>query len=118
MTAEPRQPLEVIEGTIDQANERGVRINGQWFNLSQFKPVALPAAGARVSLRVDARRYIQSVEVLSAAPVASDRERRIARLAVLKAAATFLGALSQTRDDIKSDHVTLLAEKWLAWVEA
>jgi len=45
------------------------------------------------------------------------KDRTITRLAVLKASAMFLGALSQTREDVKSDHVTLFAEKWLAWVE-
>ncbi len=41
----------------------------------------------------------------------------IARLAVLKAAANFLGLMSQTREEVKSEYVLLLAEKWLAWVE-
>ncbi len=38
-------------------------------------------------------------------------------MAVLKAAANFLGLMSQCREDVKSDHVLLLADRWLAWVE-
>jgi len=51
----------------------------------------------------------------SAAPTAKDRT--ITRLAVLKAAATFLGALSQTHEDVKSEHVLVLADRWLKWVD-
>ena len=38
-------------------------------------------------------------------------------LAVLSAAASFLGAMSQTHQDVRSEHVLMLAERWLAWVE-
>jgi hypothetical protein len=43
-------------------------------------------------------------------------EVRQTRVAVLTAAAEFLGQLSRTRDDVRSDHVLMLAERWLAWV--
>jgi hypothetical protein len=42
------------------------------------------------------------------------REQRIARLAVLKAAAAF----AADRTDIKSTDVLTIAERWLQWVEA
>src|SRR5579859_4334405 len=35
----------------------------------------------------------------------------------LKAAANFLGLISQCREEVKSDHVLVLADRWLAWVE-
>jgi hypothetical protein len=35
---------------------------------------------------------------------------------VLQAAANFLGLMSQTRDEVRSEHVLVLADKWLAWV--
>jgi len=35
---------------------------------------------------------------------------------VLKAPAAFLGALSQTREDVRSEHVLVLADRWLEWV--
>jgi hypothetical protein len=37
-------------------------------------------------------------------------------LAVLKAAAEFVGLWGQTREEVKSDHVLVLAERWLRWV--
>lgn len=117
--ANGRVPLEVVEGVVQAANANGIRVNGQWLNVSQFKPLELPGVGARVCLRVDAKRFIQSVEVLEAAPPAaasSAREERISRLAVLKAAAGFLGALSQTHEDVRSEHVLVLADRWLEWL--
>jgi hypothetical protein len=51
-------------------------------------------------------------------PAASSaRDDRIARLAVLKSAADFLGQMSQTREEVRSEHVLILADRWLAWVE-
>jgi len=48
---------------------------------------------------------------------ATTKDRTIARLAVLKAAADFMGQLGQAREQIKADHVLTVAEKWLEWVE-
>jgi len=39
------------------------------------------------------------------------------RLAVLQAAATFCGQWGQAREEIRSEHVLVLAERWLAWVQ-
>jgi hypothetical protein len=36
---------------------------------------------------------------------------------VLKAAAEFVGRMAQCREDVRSEHVLILADKWLAWVE-
>lgn len=46
-----------------------------------------------------------------------NRDRTITRLAVLKAAADFMGHLGEAREQVKADHVLVVAEKWLAWVE-
>jgi hypothetical protein len=35
---------------------------------------------------------------------------------VLKAAAEFVGLWGQTREEVKSDHVLVIADKWLEWV--
>jgi hypothetical protein len=43
-------------------------------------------------------------------------EVRQTRLAVLTAAAEFLGQFSRTHDDVRTDHVLRLAERWLTWV--
>jgi hypothetical protein len=109
----------LVEGVVEAANPKGVRVRGEWFNASQFKPVALPEVGEYVRLNVDAKRFISAVEVVKAAhddaqtpAVLSDRDERIARLAVLKAAAEF-GA---SRPDLKSADVLKIADAWLAWI--
>jgi hypothetical protein len=109
-----------LEGTVEATNERGLRLGGEWLNVSKFKPVPLPAPGARVRAEVDAKGFLKSVDVLEAAPPAqpSERDVRSTRLAVLKAAADFLGLMSQTRQEVRSEHVLVLADRWLAWVEA
>ena len=45
------------------------------------------------------------------------RHEAIARRAVLKAAANFVGLLSQSREEVRSEHVLVLAVRWLEWVE-
>jgi hypothetical protein len=117
--ANGRVPLELVEGTVEQTNGNGIRVDGTWYSRSQFRPVELPSIGARVCLRVDAKRFISSVDVLEQgqSPAARlSRDETISRLAVLKAAASFLGQLSQTREDVRSEHVLVLADRWLDWV--
>jgi hypothetical protein len=112
-------PTQQVEGTVEATNRTGIRIGGAWLNVSQFHPVELPEQGAHVRLEVDSKGFIKDLEVLKTAGVETasvSREDRIARLAVLRSAATFLGELSHTREEVRSDHVLLLADKWLAWV--
>jgi hypothetical protein len=109
-----------VEGTVEATNRTGIKVGGAWLNVSQFHPVELPEAGAHVRLRIDAKGFIRELENLSPAQtpaVVSDRDSRITRLAVLKAAANFLGQLSQTREEVRSEHVLVLADKWLQWVD-
>jgi hypothetical protein len=115
----------LIEGLVEAVNGKGIRVKGSWLNVSQFKPVPLPEVGEYVRLKVDAKSFITSLEVVKAAhddgvatPAVLSRETRIARLAVLKAAANFLGQMSQTREEVRSEHVLVLADKWLKWVES
>lgn len=114
-----------VEGTVQSRNERGVRIDGQWLNLSRFRPVGLPDVGARIRAEVDNRGFICSLEVLEPAPLQpaavsshSERNETITRLAVLKAAAHFLGLMGQAHEEVRSDHVLVLADKWLTWVNS
>ena len=91
-------------------------------NVSRFHPVDLPDRGARVRLDLDNKGFIRSLQILDAADTAgastmTTRDREIRRMAVLKAAANFLGLMSQCREEVKSDHVLLLADRWLAWLE-
>jgi len=109
-----------VEGVVEQVNERGIKVAGDWRNASKFHPVDLPERGARVRLELDAKGFLRSVQVLDAAPSSTpsgSRDRTITRLAVLKAASHFLGLMSQAREEVRSDHVLVLADKWLAWVE-
>jgi hypothetical protein len=116
-----RVPTEDVEGVVEAVNAKGLKIGGAWVNISQFHPVDVPETGAHVRLSVDSKGYIRELEVLDAAEktpaVVSGRDERITRLAVLKAAAEFVGLWGQTREEIKSDHVLLLCERWLKWVE-
>jgi hypothetical protein len=105
-----------VEGLVEAVNATGLKIGGAWLNVSRFRPVQLPDAGAHVRMKVDSKGYIVDLENLPPAHTSTDRDERITRLAVLKAAANFLGQLSQCRDGVKSEHVLLLADKWLAWV--
>jgi hypothetical protein len=108
-----------VEGVVAAVNERGIRIGEDWFNVSKFKPIPdLPARGTRVRITVDLKGFLSTISVLEqpATPGLS-RDTTITRLAVLKAAANFVGLLSQTREDIKSEHVLLLADRWLEWAQ-
>src|SRR5215471_16375565 len=111
-----RAPTESVEGTVEATNAKGLKIGGAWVNVSQFNPVELPEAGAHVRLSVDSKGYIRTLEILNERKnVGVERDERITRLAVLKAAANFLGQLSQTREEFRSEHVLVLADKWLEW---
>jgi hypothetical protein len=113
-----------VEGTVEAVNPSGLKIGGAWVNLSKFHPVDLPETGAHVRLKVDSKGYIVNLEQLDSKlseptqtpAVLSDKDVRITRLAVLKAAAEFVGLWGQTREEVKSDHVLVLAERWLRWV--
>lgn len=110
---------ETVEGIVASVNERGIRIGEDWFNVSKFKPLDLPERGARVRVSVDLKGFLSAITVLEHTPATPSvsRDTTITRLAVLKAAANFIGLLSQTHDDVKSEHVLLLADRWLAWVD-
>jgi hypothetical protein len=115
-----RVPTNDVEGVVEAVNATGLKIGGAWVNVSRYHPLALPESGAHVRLKVDAKGYIVDLENLSPAQTPADlsgRDERITRLAVLKAAAEFVGLWGQTREEVKSDHVLVLAERWLRWVE-
>lgn len=108
-----------VEGVVEAVNERGIRIHGDWFNVSQFRPIKLPEQGSMVRLEVQPKGFIKTLEIIKATPengtpaLLSNKDERIARLAVLKAAAGF-GA---SRPDCKSADVLRIADAWLEWVE-
>ena len=115
-----------LTGVVEHVNERGIKLNGGWLNVSKFHPVALPMRGAHVALEVKDDRWIQRCDVLDGmtpevspqgdtgiALPQSTRERTITRLAVLKAAAAF----AASRPEAKSPDVLTVAQHWLHWVE-
>jgi hypothetical protein len=120
-TTNGRVQTQDVEGTVEAVNATGLKIGGAWVNVSQFHPVELPEAGAHVRIKIDNKGFIRELETVGDADktpaVVSDRDARITRLAVLKAAANFVGLWGQNREEIKSDHVLVVAERWLAWVE-
>jgi hypothetical protein len=106
-----------VTGVVEATNERGIRLDGNWLNVSKFKPLELPSVGSRVSVLVDAKGFLTSVQVLEGldkTPAVVSRNNTITRLSVLKSAAAF-GA---SRPDLKSSDVLRIADAWLAWVEA
>jgi hypothetical protein len=118
-----RAQTQDVEGVVEAVNPKGLKLGGAWLNVSQFHPVELPASGAHVRLKVDSKGYIVALDNLAPNAIApatpavlNGRDERITRLAVLKAAANFVGLWGQSREEIKSDHVLVLADKWLAWV--
>jgi len=119
MTTSNGQVGEVLDGLVEAVNERGVKVGGDWRNVSKFHPVELPGQGARVRLELDNKGFIRTLQVLDQAPSASssNRDITITRLSVLKTAAAFLAQMGQVHEGVKSDHVIPLAERWLAWVE-
>ena len=79
-----------VEGVVEQVNERGIKVGDAWRNVSKFHPLELPGQGARVRCELDSKGFLRSVRVLDAAPSSTS---------------------SGSRDR------TMLADKWLAWVE-
>jgi hypothetical protein len=117
----------VVTGTVEAVNERGVKINGAWMNVSRFATdLVSPVAGQAVALTLDKAGFIRAVAVVDPAPQpvggASDapprmaapntRDRSITRLAVLKAASEY----SASKPTSSSTDVLKIAESWERWV--
>jgi hypothetical protein len=104
-----------LEGTVESRNERGFKLDGDWINLSKYRPnLPLPEVGTYVRAEVDAKGFLKSFityggegEQSSTAPASSPR------LEVLKLAAGFAAG----REEIKSADVLRIADCWLKWLE-
>ena len=118
MTTSNGQLADVIEGLVESANDHGIKVGGEWRNVSKFKPVDLPDRGTRVRLELDAKGFIRDLEVLDSKlseplkTVGVDRDRTITRLAVLRSAVQ----LAAGRADLKSTDVLKIAELFEVWV--
>lgn len=53
-----------VEGLVEQRNDRGVRVRGEWYNASKFRPVVLPEVGQHVRISFDTKGFLVDVEVL------------------------------------------------------
>jgi hypothetical protein len=111
-----------VEGAVEAKNDRGIKLGGEWRNVSRFKPLALPELGARVRADIDDKGFLKTIEVLdegehSVASSSPARDRQLARLAVLKAAAAFCAGKA-LNTDVSSKDVLAIAESWLAWLES
>jgi hypothetical protein len=110
-----------VEGTVESANPKGIKLGGEWRNVSKFRPVDLPPVGSTVRADIDDKGFLKTIEVLdehtSVTASVSQRDRQIARLAVLKAAAAFCAGKA-LNTDVKSSDVLAIAESWLKWVES
>jgi hypothetical protein len=53
------QPI-TVEGIVEQVNERGIRVQGDWYNVSHFRPVQLPEQGVLVRLEVRPNGFIKN----------------------------------------------------------
>ena len=128
---------EQIVGLVEQINARqtGVKVSGEWLNLSQYHPLAeLPKPGQRVEVqieRTDRGTWIHAVDVLDDGEVhqlpaqqrrgggrAQVEPREIRRLACLKAAAIFAaGKCLGGSNEVKTADVLKVAEAFERWVQ-
>ena len=77
-----------FEGRVEAVNERGIKVDGDWWNVSKFKPVDLPARGAFVRATVDFKGFLTSVTELEGAPATPNLSPASStRLEVLRATA-------------------------------
>jgi hypothetical protein len=111
-----------VEGTVESANERGLRLDGEsdWRNFSKWtpEPITPPRRGATVRLGLDASGFVRELQVIDEAPPSassSDRTVEIRRLACLKAAATFCGGKA-LNTEVSSADVLKIAEAFERWV--
>jgi hypothetical protein len=117
--------LVTISGAVEQVNGKGVKVQSEWLNVSQYRPITpMPAAGELVEAQVeqtDRGAWINSLKILGGtAPTATsalDRDRQIRRQVAIKTAAQLVGAFSQSHEEVKVEHVFPLADKILAWLE-
>jgi hypothetical protein len=129
MTTTNGKVVEHVHGTCERINSKGtgIKVLGEWLNVSQYHPIPMPTPGEIVDVQVERSErgaWIKTLSIVSgtagvaatSAPAIS-RDSTTIRLTVLEVAANFLGLMGQAREEVRSDHVLVLAAKWLRWVE-
>ncbi len=55
---------EQIRGTVEQANEKGLKVSGRWFNFSQYSRTTVrPEEGDQVELEVARGKFINDLRI-------------------------------------------------------
>jgi len=104
-----------IVGTVEQVNDKGVKVGGAWRNYSRFAAdMVPPTRGQRVTVQLDGQGFVRAIEAITDAPHSpvAGRETAITRLACLKASAAFCAS----RPELKSADLLALAEGMEQWV--
>jgi len=120
--------LVILSGAVEQVNARGtgIKLLGEWLNVSQYHPIAvMPTPGEIVEVQVeqtDKGVWVNSLRIVGSAPSltlasSSDRERAIARMSALRSAAIYCAHRSAVDESVKPEHILVLAERMLAWLE-
>jgi hypothetical protein len=56
---------EQVRGTVEQANEKGVKVAGRWFNFSQYSRSTIrPQEGDQVELEIARGKFINDARIL------------------------------------------------------
>jgi hypothetical protein len=53
----------MVQGVVEQANDRGIKVGGLWFNYSQFQEVPHPEVGDTVTMEVVRDRFIRALKI-------------------------------------------------------
>lgn len=135
--------LQAVIGTVAQVNKTGLKLeeageNGSWLNVSRYASPAptMPERGAKVSLGLDGKGFIRTIEVLPSKangnghkveptptvepfPSPADAslpctDRRISRLACLNTAVNILASGGRAIEDPSEvAHLAARLEKWV-----
>jgi hypothetical protein len=60
-----QHPTQTVTGEVEATNEKGCKVDGRWFNYSQFRDVRRPEVGQTVALEVVRDRFITALTVLT-----------------------------------------------------
>ena len=118
--------LETQIGVVEAVNPQGIRVAGRWWNFSRYHDVPRPEVGQQVALEAKSG-FIQKLTIRvqekpterqdeEVVPSSSENgsvdDLRSTRLAVLRAAASFLAL----RPDVTTTEVLTVADRWMGWV--
>ncbi len=109
---------EQLVGLVEGVNEKGVKIAGEWRNISKWATdVTLPERGQVVAVALDKSGYVRAIAPAAATPDAQQqpsagRETLIIRQTCIKAAAEFCAS----RPELRSADLIALAERMEQWV--